>query len=629
MRKMQNVDRHPKSGIYRVRVTFPGHLFDLLGAKSYTSSLATKDALAAKKLALPVLARLQRRVCDAEAVHRARSTGTTAEISLSLEVGLMLVEDWRDNYLRRLARVMAGSSEVCGNYLAIGDSPEKDWALLDPMTLVSLYYSATSVPGDVIERTLDRLLLTAGYVLPQRHRLRSTLIDVLRQTIKTIRARHQEWKAGIWTVMPPPPRITSTSSNDVTDLTCRPATSPQPTVTPRMKSISALLEAWMQHSKPKAQKEPQLAVKQLIDCLKGGDVFVHQVSFEDAEKFYEVLRWLPSSMTLAMRMQPIAKIASDMRAGELDRPRAAGATAAKKIQLLSTMFNLAVARGWTSINPFARLVGKHDAKPKTKRRPMRDEDVHSVFSAPLFAGCDGFDTWREPGSYLVANHRFWIPLLALVTGMRIEEVGQLLVSDVREEDGILYLLITEEVADEDDEYEPTLTGAKSVKTSTSVRRVPLHQIALDAGFAEYWRWASASRHGLLFPELPADGKRTKNASRWFNRDFRPTVGLTDRNRTFHSFRHLFKDRCRAAKLRTDLHNALTGHADSSAGAKYGDGLGLDDLKSGIDLLTFPGWPGVPSRKGPFALCSRIGATIQVEDFRRQDGGATLQAEAGT
>jgi hypothetical protein len=52
---------------------------------------------------------------------------------------------------------------------------------------------------------------------------------------------------------------------------------------------------------------------------------------------------------------------------------------------------------------------------------------------------------------------------------------------------------------------------------------------------------------------------------------------------------------------------LTGHADGSAGAGYGDGLTLDDLKAGIDALTFPGFPHVPPRIGPFVLTLDIGA----------------------
>jgi integrase len=175
---------------------------------------------------------------------------------------------------------------------------------------------------------------------------------------------------------------------------------------------------------------------------------------------------------------------------------------------------------------------------------------------------------------------------------------------VRREDGILFIDITEEDGDE-----PVATASKSVKTHTSVRRVPIHQIALDAGFQSYWDGLLAIGERRLFPELPATGKRTKEMSRWFGRAFRPSVGINDPTRTFHSFRHLFKDRCRAAQLRRDLHDSLTGHADASAGAGYGDGLTLDDLKKGIDALTFPGVPSIAPRTGPFVITPGIGAEI--------------------
>lgn len=178
----------------------------------------------------------------------------------------------------------------------------------------------------------------------------------------------------------------------------------------------------------------------------------------------------------------------------------------------------------------------------------------------------------------------------------------MLIADVRREDGIPFI----DIAEEDIPDEHTAAIDKSVKTQTSVRRVPLHQIALDAGFQAYCDWLVRNGYRRLFPELPASGKRTKEMSRWFGRAFLSSVGIADPARTFH----LFKDRCRAAKLRRDLHDRLTGHADESAGAGYGDGLTLDDLKAGIDTLTFPGFPSVPARTGSFVLVPDIGVEMR-------------------
>jgi integrase len=190
----------------------------------------------------------------------------------------------------------------------------------------------------------------------------------------------------------------------------------------------------------------------------------------------------------------------------------------------------------------------------------------------------------------------------------LEEIGQLLLSDVQVSGGIIFLNITEEIEEAD-----AGIGPKSVKTSKSTRRIPIHQVIIEAGFQEYCDWLRASGEKRLFPELPNAGKKTKRFSQWFNRDFRPTVGLEGPERPFHSFRHSFKDRCREADLERDIHDALTGHADGAVGARYGDGHSLEKLKAAIDRITFPGFPGVPSRHGPFTLDPGVGAIITSSD----------------
>jgi hypothetical protein len=85
---MQNVDQHPKSGIYRVRVTYPAHLRTVLKAVGVNKSLGTRDAVMARKLAISVLASIQRLINDAEAIHAPQTTGRTACVTLTLADGI-------------------------------------------------------------------------------------------------------------------------------------------------------------------------------------------------------------------------------------------------------------------------------------------------------------------------------------------------------------------------------------------------------------------------------------------------------------------------------------------------------------------------------------------------------------
>lgn len=106
MRRMQNVDQPPKSGVYRVRVTYPPYLRGILEATGTTKSFGTKEVAKARKAAIPVLALLQRWISDAEIIHAAHATGQIASVSLTLDAGLDLIERWRDDHPRQIARVM-------------------------------------------------------------------------------------------------------------------------------------------------------------------------------------------------------------------------------------------------------------------------------------------------------------------------------------------------------------------------------------------------------------------------------------------------------------------------------------------------------------------------------------------
>ena len=58
---------------------------------------------------------------------------------------------------------------------------------------------------------------------------------------------------------------------------------------------------------------------------------------------------------------------------------------------------------------------------------------------------------------------------------------------------------------------------------------------------------------------------------------------------FHSFRHGFKDACRAARIGEEGHDALTGHTGGGIGRDYGDnGVPLDVKADAIKAITFPG-----------------------------------------
>src|SRR5258706_433804 len=62
-------------------------------------------------------------------------------------------------------------------------------------------------------------------------------------------------------------------------------------------------------------------------------------------------------------------------------------------------------------------------------------------------------------------------------------------------------------------------------------------------------------------------------SKWFGRYIR-RIGLHNKARVFHSFRHGFKDALRAAGVSEDLNDALTGHSGGGVGRRdRAEGMG--------------------------------------------------------
>ena len=68
---------------------------------------------------------------------------------------------------------------------------------------------------------------------------------------------------------------------------------------------------------------------------------------------------------------------------------------------------------------------------------------------------------------------YWIPLLGLHTGCRLNELCQLHVSDVKPIGRLWCLDINNESPD------------KSLKNEPSIRTIPIHQVLIDLGFVKY------------------------------------------------------------------------------------------------------------------------------------------------
>lgn len=242
------------------------------------------------------------------------------------------------------------------------------------------------------------------------------------------------------------------------------------------------------------------------------------------------------------------------------------------------------------------------SRPQDDRQAFAPEELARIFSQDWFergAGtvrANGFTHWRP--------HYYWLPLLGLLTGGRINELSQLYLDDIRQsEAGVWYLdfnLDGDKVEDVPD---------KSLKTVNAERVVPIHAELVRLGLPEYVERLRRAGHTRLFPELKRDPVKGygKPAGSWFNERFLGNRLGIERNgmKTFHSFRHTFITALDRLELPERILAQLAGHerGTTQAGIRYTKDRSADELAEIFARLHFPALAGV----APFRIDDALAA----------------------
>jgi integrase len=241
------------------------------------------------------------------------------------------------------------------------------------------------------------------------------------------------------------------------------------------------------------------------------------------------------------------------------------ATASKNLGLIKSMFEIARSNELIHQNPFKEVKLVKPTRMEKARVSFTSEEIEKIFSSPVFKV--GLRPKGGAGEAAV-----WLPLIAYMTGMRLEEIGQLTKDDVKRQEDIWFFNL---------DHAPN--KGRVLKNESSRRQIPVHSRLIELGFLDL---VSGST-GRLFPDLSSAGARqlTASWSQWFGRYLRQVIGIADRRKTFHSFRHTFKDLCREAGISKDLHDRLTGHTSQDVGDGYGAGMyPLRPLAVAIDQI---------------------------------------------
>ena len=352
-----------------------------------------------------------------------------------------------------------------------------------------------------------------------------------------------------------------------------------PTSVPRLSEMHA---RWIKSLRPLDKQIDNNARYLRLFVGLHGDLPVDRITGAHIRAFRDGLLECPRNAPKQLAKATIAELtawaATKPNAPKLGR----GTINDKALSAISTLLEQARRDEHVRSNPVEGQLLKLKDGDRKPRRPYRMEELNRVSGTSVYAS--PFDIPAGGKSWAA----WWLPLLSLFTGARLEELGQALLSDVRQLHGVDYIEVTT-VNDVGDEAEGHV---KSVKTGAARRRLPLHATLIGLGFLDYVAFVRASGATRLFPDLNEyRGRYTKNWSRWWGR-WLGKLKMHDPSLTFHSFRHNFTAELRRLKCPVGIMKELLGHAQTDVTSGYGrvDGYlhELCDLNDEVQRIAFPG-----------------------------------------
>jgi integrase len=220
---------------------------------------------------------------------------------------------------------------------------------------------------------------------------------------------------------------------------------------------------------------------------------------------------------------------------------------------------------------------------ENKQRAMTAEEMRVLFEGDLM---------RRHANDPAEVHRFWLPVIGLHTGARVNEICQInpqvdVFKDVKT--GAWCMKLTEDT-------EAGEGIEKTVKNDSSDRTIPVHPKLVELGFIDYVMALRAARVDRIFPAWKprlSDGRASPAALKAFG-DMQRDVGLHGvKNeagkalRGMHSFRFTLLTYGNEAGVNLEC---ITGHAPvSSSGnesaAGYLDQTILMDMSKKIERLS--------------------------------------------
>lgn len=324
----------------------------------------------------------------------------------------------------------------------------------------------------------------------------------------------------------------------------------------------------------------QFFFETFIDLV--GDKKLNTIKSSDVTLYLNALAHYPTNASKKIEYQ--GKTFSDIvhLAKEVKAKSIRVSTQKKHVNYMRAFFNWCYEKLDLRRNPtlFIRMK-RYKRSDEQARTPFEADDLQRIFDRLRT------QSYKKP-------HKFWVPLIALYSGMRVNEIAQMAVADIvyvetgLDEEGRpikepCFQVLSDPGSDPD--------GVKHTKTENSERVVPIHSKLLELGFLDYLEDVRRRGFKYLFPGVTR-GINGPGAtiSSWFNNSLlRTKCEIFDKAKTFHAFRNTFWTLGDRSKILVTAMRKLVGYnpGDSVERIHYIKRADVRECKEALESIQYP------------------------------------------
>ena len=321
---------------------------------------------------------------------------------------------------------------------------------------------------------------------------------------------------------------------------------------------------------PKSTREIGSTIDDFIEIV--GDIQISQVIPKDAREFKRIISLLPKHRHQSPRYRGLnIKQILGLKNVEGQEPKNIN-----KLIYRVRIFSRWLRNNYREYVPqnYFEGLSVQSKKITRPRQGFSNEELIQIFDPVSYLG------------YTIRNLKrrtklssFFVPLIGLYTGMRLEEICQLRLKDVS-------------TSGDYDVFKVVISEDTKLKNIQSERIIPIHQNLKNLGFLDYCKYLRKLKYERVFYDLEKnrDGYG-RNMGRFFMDYLKKIEIYQFQSKVFHSLRHTFITNLLQNGVREELVNGLDGHQQKTMSTTiyFKGGFPADVLyEEGISKLNYEG-----------------------------------------